>query len=128
MPRKSKTLTRPNLVSKTCDVFAKCCRQCSESRSGKRPEQKSNEQTLHGADKENGESEEEQEATDQQLRKELDDLNVKNFLQIISRIDEDAHSFAEFVDISELNPPDPGNSREKPDLKKHTVSHVSRRH
>jgi hypothetical protein len=73
--------------------------------------------TVQTAEKENGELEEQE--TDQLLRNELDDLNVKNFLQIISRIDEDVHSFVEFVDISELNPPDPGNSREKPDLKKH---------
>ena len=75
--------------------------------------------TVQTAEKENGELEEQE--TDQLLRNELDDLNVKNFLQIISRIDEDVHSFVEFVDISELNPPDPGNSREKPDLKKHRV-------
>ena len=73
---------------------------------------------LYGADKGNGESEEdeEEEESDEQIRKEFDNLNVKFFLQTISEAIEDVHSFTAFVDITELNPPDPENSREKADL------------
>ena len=70
---------------------------------------------LHEEDKENGELDEAEEESDEGLRKELDDLSVKKFLQTISDTLEDVHSFAAFIDISDLNLPDRENSRKKAD-------------